>query len=32
MEYKRMELQSPLYGLTVRNPVGQEATAVLENL
>jgi len=27
-----MELQSQLYGLSVRKPVGQEATAVLENL
>ena len=32
MEYKPMELQSPLYGLAVRHPIGQEATAVLENL
>jgi|GEM_PF-5310022 len=32
MEYKPMGLQSPLYGLAIRNPVGQEATAVLENL
>ena len=27
-----MKLQSPLYDLALRNPVGQEATAVLENL
>ncbi len=32
MEYKPMKLQSPLYDLAVRNPVGQEATAVLEHL
>ena len=32
MDYKPMELNSPLFGLVVRNPVGQEATAVLENL
>lgn len=32
MEYEQMELQSPLCGLVVRNPVGQAATAVLENL
>lgn len=27
-----MGLQSPLYDLVVKNPAGQEATAVLENL
>ena len=32
MEYKPMNLQSPLYDLVVRNPVGQETTAVLEYL
>ena len=32
MEYKPMKLQSPLYGLAIRHPVGQESTAVLENL
>lgn len=32
MEYKSMELQSSLYGLAIKHPVGQEVTAVLENL
>ncbi len=32
MEYVPLSLQSPLYGLTVTHPVGQEATAILEGL
>jgi hypothetical protein len=32
MEYKPMQLKSQLYGLSVRYPVGQNETAVLEDL